>query len=500
MAKQGTFTAFQQLTPLRGSVVDDMRAAEEIGFQHRAEKRQIEQIAKQEEEKKKKEKDLLREKVAKNIQNYDTGSRSLNELQGMLIQKAVNEYIPIIETLENPNASEQDKLRAQLKADNISKLPENLKMVTDFYTEQDKLYRTGVANGTLFQNTDYEKIFQTGFENYILDLDDNGNPIVAFKDTNKDGKVDILDVQSYEQIKTGLPTFDFQRRYDYDELLKDATTKIQPEVNQTDNGSLVRETTGLNLVKARGYAENTFLKKDGTPTPALLSLARERGVDITSKESADKIISDFVNDMSLRTKGGVKDTRKDSNLEIQKEKRAAAKEAREEKKTTFDVVETPSIYAESKVQPATGYKTVAVTNSKPIPAIQIYENGKKKDVTNATIGSYTIIKNKSGVRQLAAEIVYQDSKSSTLSVDEMALLENINTPAETRELLLSKQSKGPENKSVVKILSEKDAVKYSKQLGFKDFNEMKSKARVGKEEQVQKETAAQRAARIANGG
>ena len=111
------------------------------------------------------------------------------------------------------------------------------------------------------------------------------------QDINKDGKVDIYDVQDFQQIKTGLPTFNFQNRYDYEDLLKDATTKIQPEVIQTDNGVVQVKTTGLNLMKAKTYAEGLFLQQDGSPTPQMLSVAKERGVDITKPENQQKTLS-----------------------------------------------------------------------------------------------------------------------------------------------------------------------------------------------------------------
>ena len=47
----------------------------------------------------------------------------------------MDEYGPIIETLENPNSTNDQILKAKLKLQNLHNLPENMKMVTDFFTE-----------------------------------------------------------------------------------------------------------------------------------------------------------------------------------------------------------------------------------------------------------------------------------------------------------------------------------------------------------------------------
>lgn len=484
------FSAFRKLTPLKGSVTEDLQNQEELGFKRRAEEREIESIAKSEEEKALKKKEALRENIIKNLDKYDTGSRSLNELQGNLISRAVNEYIPIIETLEDPNASEQDKLKARIKSQNIQKLPENLKLVTDFYTKQDAAYKDGVNKGKIFQDPAYEKIFQSGFENYILDLDEEGNPVVAFKDVNKDGKTDILDVQSYEQIKTGLPTFNFQSRYDLDSLATQTAKSLGKRDVTTDSNYRSVNTVEAKIDDLKKNADTLFNDGNGNPTALALSELRVQGLDNTP-ENINKVKQMFIDKTLAQT-----DYKRDENLDYSAqtarmaENRQARKDLEEKKEIEFTTVVTPPIYKEHNIKPAKGYETVSVFNSKPIPVLEGMINGKKQTFTNAALNSYTVIKNKLGLRQVVAEVVYQDSKGSTLTPQEQLLLDDPNAAQEDKDLILSKVSKGAANSTAIVTLTEKDGVKFAKQKGL-TYNQMKNKAKVNTEEDTRPKTVIQ---------
>lgn len=478
MATKGTFTAYQQLNPLQGSIADDMANQELLGFKRRAEQREIDEIAQEKADKKKKEKQQLIDSVVKNIQNYNSGSRSLDEIKGRAIQRAMDEYGPIIETLENPNSSSDQILKAKLKLQNLHNLPENMKMVTDFFTEQDKVYREGVAKGTLFKNNEYEAIFQEGFGNYHIDIDENGLPVVALmkQDINKDGKIDIYDVQDFQQIKTGLPTFNFQNRYDYEDLLKDATTKIQPEVNQTDNGVVQNKTTGLNLIKAKTYAEGLFLKKDGSPTPEMMSIAKERGIDITKPENQQEIINDFVSAMSLRTKSGSEDTRKYSALDWQKEQRAAAKDAKDEVKT--GVVEIKTSLSDNFINKKVGKETL-YTNGIGVSSNKIqFKNlgGDKSGLNSGYIETFTKDKKTGDIIVIGKAL---KTKGKTFKVGSNTFnFSELETEAgsgnQEAQLALNKYQEGDNYGSFVRRVGEEEVAPLVMQAGFGSPKELKN--------------------------
>ena len=117
MAGTGTYSAYRQLKPLEGDISQDIQQQEENGARRRAEKRQEDQIAQQKIDKEAQRKQELWDKYVKPLSNYDTGSKSLNEAQGRLIIEAQKQYIPLMSTLNNPKASDEEKLQAlQLRA------------------------------------------------------------------------------------------------------------------------------------------------------------------------------------------------------------------------------------------------------------------------------------------------------------------------------------------------------------------------------------------------
>lgn len=345
MAGPGTYSAYRQLKPLEGDISQDIQQQEENNFRKRAEKRQEEQLAQQKSDKEAQRKQELWNKYVKPLSNYDTGSKSLNEAQGRLLIEAQKQYVPLMNILNNPRASDEEKLKATLKVQNLNQLPENLSSMTKSLTERDLAYQKGVKEGTLFSNPEYDNNFQKGYENKLLALDENGMPMVAFKDLNGDGKNDL---ETYDQIQSIDLKYNVQPRFDRDKELLEASTKLQPVVTGTDNGVVTRTVTAVDPVLLKAYVANQLFEADGvTPTPKLKSFAREAGVAFNDVKGLKSLSDKFENDIKLRTKGGTIEKMNYNALDLQKEQRQAAKDARAERKedektgvesttTTFD--------------------------------------------------------------------------------------------------------------------------------------------------------------------
>ncbi|MFH6944642.1 hypothetical protein [Flavobacterium sp. FlaQc-50] len=329
MATPGTFTAYRALKPLDGDVSQDIQQQEENGVRRRAEKRVDDNIKQNRIDKADKEKQDLWNKYVKPLSNYDTGSTSLNEAQGRLILEAQKEYVPLMGVINNPKSTDEEKLKATLKLQNINSLPENLASMTKSLTDRDLAIKKGVADGTLFPDKAYDTNFQTGYQNKLLALDEHGMPLIAFK--NPDGTTDF---ETYDKIQNVVPKYDIQKRFDRDKELLEASTKLQPEINQTDDGTQQVKTTAINPALLKEYVNNQLYEADGvTPTTKLKSFAREAGITDFSDAKALKTVSDaFENDIKLRVKGGKEVTKNFNNLDVQKEKRQAAKDARSEQK------------------------------------------------------------------------------------------------------------------------------------------------------------------------
>ena len=330
MPQQGTYTAYRQLKPLEGDVSQDIQQQEENGFRRRAEQRQVEQIEQQKVDKAAKQKQDLWEKYVKPLSNYDSGSKSLNEINGRLLLDAQKEYVPLMAVINNPNASDEDRLKATLKLDNINKLPDNLLAMTKSLTERDLTVKKGVAEGKLFDNPDYNKNFQEGYSNKLLALDENGMPMIAFK--NPDGTTGL---ETYDHIQKGVQDYNFQQRFDRDTELLEASKKLLPVVNQTDDGFQKVKTTAVDPTLLSNYVSNQLFESDGvTPSAKLKSFAREAGVKLDDAKGLQRLSKQFENDIRLRIKGGTEVTRNDSALDYQKEKRLS-KEPKEESSKTL---------------------------------------------------------------------------------------------------------------------------------------------------------------------
>lgn len=360
MATQGTYTAYRQLKPLEGDVSQDIQQQEENGFRKRSEKRAVEAAEQAKIDKANQEKKANWDKYVKPLSNYDTGSKSLNEAQGRLLIEAQKEYVPLMNVINNPSASDEAKLKASLKLQNINNLPENLLSMTKNLTARDIEIRTGVKNGTLFADENYERNFQEGYQNKLLALDENGMPLIAFKDVNGDGENDY---ETYDQIQNVVPKYDIQKRFDRDKELLEASTKLQPEINQTDDGTQRVKTTAINPQLLKDYVSNQLFEADGvTPSDKLKSFARESGVAITDAVGLQKVAAAFENDIRLRVKGGQEVTRNYNSLDLIKVANDQAERSRDRAdKKTKEEQDTNTETITEGTDPFTGAKTRTVT-------------------------------------------------------------------------------------------------------------------------------------------
>jgi len=317
MPQPGTYTAYRQLRPLEGDISQDIQQQEENNFRRRALDQVDQRTQNDKADKEERRKQELWDKHVKPLSNYDTGSKTLNEAQGRLILEAQKQYVPLMSTLNNPKATDEEKLNATLKLQNINNLPENLSAMTKTLTERDLAIRKGVQDGTLFANPDYEKNYQEGYQNKLLALDDNGMPMVAFKDLDGDGKNDL---ETYDQIQNVVPKYDIQKRFDRDKELLEASTKLQPEINGTDDGVTRTVTTAVNPTLLKDYVTSQLYEADGvTPTAKLKSFAREAGVKFDDAKGLKSLSDNFENDIRLRIKGGEIKTRNYNALDALKE-------------------------------------------------------------------------------------------------------------------------------------------------------------------------------------
>lgn len=447
MAGPGTYTAYQQLQPLNQP--NFIQEQEDLGFRRRQEQRIEDEIAQQRADKAQAKKDALRSKMLGQIpKNFNSGSTSLNELQGGIIQQGANRLVDIYDQLGDPNVSESEKLKLQLEAQNIENLPNNLKLATQAFQGKIQDYNEGVASGAYFRDPEFEKLTQTGFEKYIGGLD-NGLPTVGFVDTNKDGKIDIMDVVSFDDIQQGIPQFQFQKQFDIDKLAIETAKNLGKSDVTTDTGFVTRQVQGPNVDALETVTTNLFVNPDGTPTETAMSELRKRGLNPDAKGL--KVVTDAFKERVLANTDTLRKTDVDYGemTAAARERRLARGEKQEEKPVLGTPVEPSKQTWGKQIDfiDTKKYRSVPVTGGQvKLPAINarvsttVDKEGKRtpnyKNITDGVLENYTY--NNKG--QLVIDVSYPLAKvttkvggsdaSESTSVQEKAKFQ-VAVPAET---------------------------------------------------------------------
>lgn len=472
MAEKGTYTALQQLKPLQGDISQDIQQQEENGFRRRAEKRYEDEAEQRKKDKADQDKKALWDKYVKPLSNYDTGSKTLNEAQGRLLIEAQKQYAPLMQVIENPNASDEERLKATLKIQNLNNLPENLTQFTKSLTDRDLAYRKAVDSKSIYADPQYEKNFQEGYENKLLSLDENGMPLIAFRDQDGDGQ---NDVETYDSVKNIVDTYNIQQRFNWDADLEDASKNVKPIEVTRDNGVTTTTKTGADEGFLTDYvAGQLYLGDKTTPSPKFKSYMRDFNVDPSDTKAVAALENRYKNSIRLRVKGKDSVVQNDSALDWQKQK-----DSKDEKnKISYGIVATPPAYKEAGFSSMNGYKSVAVQGKVIMPAITLKVGGKNETITNGQIQSYTVVKNGKGQRSIVAEVAYEDEKNTRTkegdpNAESSFLSDGSGTTVTT----------GERKKTKVIPLTEAQADVFSRQLGFKNVNEMKDSARSGDKEE-----------------
>jgi hypothetical protein len=394
-----------------GDITQDMQFQEEMGFKRRAEKRQEEAVKQVKADKEKKDKQELIDKWVKPLTAGDTGSKSLNEIQGKLLLAATNEYIPLMNVLNDHKSTDEQKIKATVKLSNINKLPENMAAMTEKMTARDIAHKKGVLAGTEFSNPEYDTNFSEGWETKILGLDDNGLPVLVHNNT--DG---TKDAETYNNIQNGQEKYSFQTRFDRDKELLGDVTKIQSTVNSNpiNGGTIQHKVTGIDPETLKTYVANKLKNQDGTPNEVLKSFARDAGVPLTIKDdkgndipntvALDKLVKGYANDIVLHTKGGVEDTPIDTtSRERLAFDRSRAKKADEKDKIMSVVTPTNDIafIEDLKKTDEKGKPLGKISKKGVLPNGLVFSKsiaikntgGERTDINNLSVNSISINKN-----------------------------------------------------------------------------------------------------------
>lgn len=477
---------YATVQPIQANVSEWVNDQEKMDFAYRDEQRKIAALDETKKAKEQAKKDALRKSVFGDIpKNYDTGSASLNEFQAKIIQKAVNRKGEIYKELSKPNLSDDDRIKLEIENQNLENLPENLQIATKNFSGVIGDYRKGVADGSYFRNPDFESKVLNGFENYVGGLD-NGLPVVGFVDRDGDGVMDVLPyeslAQSYGPDNSNLP-WQFQKQVDLDKLAVSTGEKLG-KVEKTTDGNFIKHTIkGPDLKSLNTLTDNILQNPDGSPTDAALSELKKRGLPANEANLAK--VKQIFKDRVLAYADRADNTDVDyAGMN------AAQREARQARKENEDKPEIGTPVPASEQAWGRQYKNLNTKDklSVPvakgevkIPSLRIKTGKDKKTgkakheyVTDAIVENYTY--NKDG--KLVVDVSYPGEKVSVKDKETGTTVSS--APKLKRQTVVT-----PETETRI-----------AKELGM-TVEQLKASAN---NPDAEKETAAERAIRIANGG
>ena len=492
MAEKGTYTAYQQLRPLQGDVSQDIQQQEENGARRRSQAGiEAERLLKHKEEKRKTEEDFIKKSAerSKALGLWDMKSMSGNDVirGGLALASEEMGRLGMIRDSEKSTLAEKVQAEGQIEA--LMKFPENAKIVTDFLMNENALYNENTTpdkNGKVkwHKNAEYEKKFQDDFAGIKMVLDKNMGPAVLYLDKegnpidkNGDGTISDLDYDSLETMKNRGRMPAAIPYYDEEELVKGVLDRLEPNVGTTSDGKRATTTTAVTAESLSAINKSLFYDGEGNPSPVLKSLAITKNIDLTDKKGLEGIVKNINQRFIAGEKKGIEEKDLYNNLDAQKEANAQ-KERTKKDKVSWGVVTTPPANKEAGFNSMYGYKSVAVQGKVIMPAITLKVGGKNETITNGQIQSYTVVKNGKGQRSIVAEVAYEDEKNTrTKEGDPNAQTSFLSDGSGTTV------TTGERKKTKIIPLTEAQADVFSRQLGFKNVNEMKDSARSGDKEE-----------------
>lgn len=460
------YTTYQPLRPLKG-VSRDIQYWNEDARRNRQEQRYEEQLAQQQKNRERKEKQNAYDKYFKPLSNYNSKSKSLNELQAKYLNDAQEQMVPLIETLMDTEPGSEDNVKARLKLQSLQQSANKLKTVTDFYTNSWNEYQNLLEQGKIWKDEEWEGNFQNGFNGIELGIDDNGNPVVAFIDTNKDGINDleqknVKGIIPFEYIQNGYAIPKWQTKIGFNEVA-DAIAKRTGEVETvTEKGYSKQLYKNPNQDQINLLSGRALFDVDGNVSELGSSLLRELGLNYKNPSNQDiKTLEETLN----KTVTGMFDTKDEQTMDYGA-RNSAWRIANNQKKDEQTKVTIENRAIPSELTWGTYYADIDTDTTYAMPVgtsvkFKALKDNSNNIISNAYVENYTYDKN----GQLLLDVSYTKLKSGKTDSD--GDYENDATTPERNE------------RQVIKASNE-DEAEFSRQLGL-TVSELKSRVKKEKE-------------------
>lgn len=445
MAVKGNFTAFQKLRPTDG-LSKDIQFQQNAAFKRRQEDRIEEGIDYQRAQAKKKADKELYDKYIVPYDSIDTGSKTLNARNAQLLISGQQKMGELVQVLRNSEVGSGDYINAKMGLENLKLLPEKIKTFENTRIQQHQQIVKLAEEGKIYKNEAYKqylKNYQDQATDFKLGLDDQYSPVAAYLDENNN----VTDTDSLESAVSGKLPFEAVAVYDFDAKSQELADAAGTFEETTQDGRTTTTTSNPKMRLINNSAKNLFtVDDDGNYSTVAQAAFIEAGVTNRTPEKLEELKNAFIQETLSRI-----DTEKSVTTKTYKGDNDTDKEAT----FTERVKASKSTYGEKVSLIAEGAGSVGVSGI-TIPALKSFkENGDEFFITDAKVEniSYTA---EGG--QMIANVVYQDSKSSTFERKEKNILQLI---AESEQKLGVAQAEG--DTGAIKK-SKKDVEKYNLQL------------------------------------
>lgn len=284
-------SVYGTIQPLQGSVSDWVAGQEQNAFRYRAEAREIDRIAQARKDKEQAEYEKRLEKFS--LPKFSpTGIKAPDEVLAKVMLKAVDMQGDIYKKLK-PGISNEEYASLVMKQKQLNNLPDYLDLAQKSFVNQATSIQKQLADGTVKKDPALLKKLQSFSQGaFDVELDENLTPMMAIYDIDGDGKPDIL---PYDKIVSGNIFPELVPQVDFTTSFQKLGEKLGSETKTTDKNFVERTIQETPVKMAQLTARGALYDDKGGFTPLAKSKLWDIGVT-DFKNVPDKVLNQLEND------------------------------------------------------------------------------------------------------------------------------------------------------------------------------------------------------------
>ncbi|AGO47531.1 virion structural protein [Cellulophaga phage phi19:3] len=296
MAAQGNNAAHIQSRGLGDGVSEDIKYWNQDAARRREEGRLKDNEDYNRAQKKREEDKAFYEKNIKPLNNWETGVKSLTELQARTLQQAADERFNVMEKLKTESPGSENYIKLSTKLSGLNSVVGKIKPFSDKIAELVQEVEANVKSGTIKDNDKVAKFrstVQDSYDSYQTGFDDNGDLVIAYRDINGDGENDIIGTESFNNIMNGVTSWKFDPNFDIDGLAKGAAAELGKNEDVSESGYVTDTIIGPLEGTLSEKAKSIMVSPGGGLTSEGKSFAQDLGLDPDKEETITAVLDGF---------------------------------------------------------------------------------------------------------------------------------------------------------------------------------------------------------------